>query len=282
MKGMSRFRSICLAVLGAGVSLVAVVPGTAAASSPPFTDHAVAGSLTLCGRSGQPVTSGNLLTAPFVWSAVSSVAAPAGYTRAYLTLYQPRKDVDPGDWTGYQLTEDSLFSNAEHPIAQATNADAPLLYADRSLPPQWDGLFELRMYFTGSGLPVETSPYPAAVIRVTGNNWTLVQGGGTRCNVGTAVSAETGALPKSELSSPQSILVGSQAATSAGAGANGAQAAVGSDGNSAARSAEAFSGKASTTGAGTSWVLPTVSALALTAGATALGLVLKRRRRSAA
>lgn len=183
-----------------------------ASSTIPFKDPYANGNLTLCGQDHRPVTSGSLLTAPFVWSAISSSAAPAGYTRAYLLVYQPIKYEDPSDWTGAQLTEDSIFSSPSHPVAQATNADVPLLYADRSMPPRWNGLFELRMYFTAPNEPVTSSPYPAAVIQVSGETWKLLSPATTSCTAGTAVSAETFVLPKSELAAPQSIIVDSEPA----------------------------------------------------------------------
>ena len=66
-------------------------------------------------------------------------------------------------------------------MAQATYADNPLIWPDHSMPPYWDGLYELRMFFTSPDKAPWTSSYPAAVIKVTGNTWTLVQGGGSSC-----------------------------------------------------------------------------------------------------
>ena len=134
---------------------------------------------------------------------MSSAHVPAGYTRATLYVFQPIQYVDPGDWTGYQLTDDALFSNPAHPMAQATYADNPLIWPDQSMPPYWDGLYELRMYFSGPGKTPWTSSYPAAVIKVTGNTWILVQGGGSSCTNGKAESVETFLLPKSETAVPK-------------------------------------------------------------------------------
>jgi hypothetical protein len=176
--------------------------------------------VTLCGRDGKPVTSGSLLTAPFVWSAISSTAAPDGYTRAYLLVFQPIQYVDPSNWSGYQLTGPAIYSKAAHPVAQATNADEPLFYADNSYPPRWDGLYEIRMYFSAPTKPPENSIYPMAVIRVSGRNWTLVSGGTTPCNAGSGIAVEALRLPKAELDTPQSLVlstpttVPSQGATS--------------------------------------------------------------------
>ncbi len=180
----------------------------------PFTDENTTGTLTLCNRNEQPITSGSLTTVPFIWSAVSSTAAPSGYTRAYLSVYQPIQHEDPGDWTGYQLTDQAIFNHSNHPIAQATNADVPLYYADHSIPPYWDGLYELRMYFSSPNQVPENSSYPSAVIRVSGDTWTLVSGGGGSCNVGKAVSVESLLLPKSEIDTPQTLVVGPKHAAS--------------------------------------------------------------------
>ena len=169
----------------------------------PFTDANQVGSLTLCDAQGQPVASGSLLSVPFVWRAVSSAPVPKGYTRAALDVFQPIEHVDPGDWTGYQLTDDATFSNPAHPMAQATYADAPLIWPSHSLPPYWGGLYQLRMVFSSPNKQPWTSGYPAAVIKVTGNSWTLVQGGGSSCTDGTAVSVESNLLPKSETAVPK-------------------------------------------------------------------------------
>ncbi|MFZ2058883.1 MAG: hypothetical protein WAV54_15875 [Acidimicrobiales bacterium] len=184
---------------------VFAVPSTAFASGfkVPFTDPNQVGSLTLCNQHEQPITSGSLLSVPFVWRAVSSARVPAGYTRATLYLFQPLQYVDPGDWTGYQLTDDSLFSNPAHPMAQATYADNPLIWPDQSMPPYWDGLYQLRMLFSSLDKAPWTSSYPTAVIKVTGNTWTLVQGGGSSCTGGKAESVESFLLPKSETAVPK-------------------------------------------------------------------------------
>jgi hypothetical protein len=198
---------------------LAVVPATvpAAASSAPFTDEYANGYLTLCNRNEQPVTSGSLLTVPFVWTAVSSTAAPKGYTRAYLMAYQPLQYVDPGDWSGYQLTDDAAFSNPAHPMAQATNDDAPLEWSVNTFPPHWGGWFELRMYFTSPNLPAFVTPYPVDILHISGNSWSLVDPGPSiSCTIGKAVSRESLLLPRSELSSPQSLIVGPAPAKSSG------------------------------------------------------------------
>src|SRR5208282_4270522 len=101
-------------------------------------------------------------------------------------LAQPIPYVNPGDWTSQPLTDDAEFSNPAHPMAQATYADVPLYGLDHAMPPYWHGLYQLRMYFSGPGEEFTTGPYPAAVIKVTGYTWTLVQGGGSSCTEGKA------------------------------------------------------------------------------------------------
>jgi hypothetical protein len=189
----SAFRVRISAASAAAVLLLltvgAVVGGNAAAATaPPFDDPNAIGTLTFCNQAEQPITSGSLLSAPFVWTAVSSAPAPQGYSRAYLAAYQPIQFVDPGDWSGSQLTEPAVFSNPQHPIAQAIGSDSPLLWFIQKAPPHWDGLVQIRMFFTAPRQPVDTSPYPAAIIKITGNNWTLVSGGAGDCKVGRAVS----------------------------------------------------------------------------------------------
>jgi hypothetical protein len=184
---------------------ILVAPSTAFAVgvTVPFTDPNQVGSLTLCNPNEQPITSGSLLTIPFVWRAVSSAPAPKGYTRAQLSLFQPIQYIDPGDWTGYQLTDAAVFTNPAHPMAQATYADNPLLFPDHSMAPHWDGLYQLRMTYSSPNTPAETATYPGAVIHVSGNNWTLVQGGGSSCTAGSAESVESMILPQSETAVPK-------------------------------------------------------------------------------
>jgi len=192
-------------VLAAAVIVgVSAVPSTAFAGGfkVPFTDPNQVGSLTLCNTYEQPITSGSLLTVPFVWRAVSSARVPAGYTGATLDLFQPIQYEPPGNWSGYQLTASARFSNPAHPMAQATYVDAPLTWPDHAMPPYWDGLYQLRMFFSSPDKQAWSFSYPAAVIKVTGNTWTLVQGGGSSCTDGTAESVESLYLPRSETAVP--------------------------------------------------------------------------------
>jgi hypothetical protein len=195
----------------------------ASGSGVPFHDTNVRGSLTFCNRAGQPVTSGSLNAVPFVWKAISSALAPAGYrttaARATLDAYQPIQFVDPGDWSGGQLTGSSAFSNGAHPVAQATNADSPLLNFVQAYPPHWQGLIEIRMLFSGVNKVQLQSPYPAAVIRINGNTWTLVSGGGGSCSAGRGISDESFLLPKNKLKRPETVVPAGESSAQASAAA---------------------------------------------------------------
>ena len=196
MKGLKR-----AAVVVAGMAILSsfpVIGGPASASSfvVPFHDQYQDGTITLCNKDGQVVKSGSVNERPFVWSAISSTPAPSGYKGANLYVFQPIQHVDPGAWAGYQMNDQAFFTNPAHPVSESTYFDNPLVWAVQTYPPYWDGLYELRIAYDNPGKSQQSSPYPAAVIRVTGNTWTLLQGGGTPCNAGTAVSDELTALPK--------------------------------------------------------------------------------------
>ncbi len=199
----------------------------------PFTDPGIDGWITFCNRSNQPVTSGSLDTVPFAWKAISSAKPPAGYGgaggRAALWAYQPIQYVDPGDWSGSLLTGGSAFSNPDHPVVQATNADQPLLGFTQAYPEHWDGLLEVRMMYTAKDKPQLQTPYAAAILRVSGANWTLVEGGGGSCSQGRGLSMETVSLPKKELAKKETA---GQAGKSKGAVAGSSTNTTGSGGQS--------------------------------------------------
>ncbi|MDE3205583.1 MAG: hypothetical protein KGQ66_15360 [Acidobacteriota bacterium] len=207
----------------AGALSVAAPAPVWAASAVPFTDPSAQGLIGFCGRDNQPVTSGSLTDQPFVWKAVATVAAPPHYSEAFLTLYQPIEHVDPSAWTGYQLTDTAVFKDPQHPAAQATNVDVPLIGADQSYPPYWNGLYQIRMFFAGPQMTPWTQTYPAAVIQVTGSKWTLVQGGTVDCAASQAISTVAKDLPQSVLQTPQTVVVhsapaGSPTTTASGPG----------------------------------------------------------------
>lgn len=224
--GRRRAAALAVAVTTAALCLAAGFAPAAAANAPgvPFTDPAARGLLTLCNQQGQAMTSGSLTAQPFVWRAVSSVPAPAGYTsavgRTALAAYQPIQYENPLDWSGELLTGSSSYSKAATPLEQSTAADQPLLGFTQAYPARWDGLEEVRMLFTGTNKPV-ASTYPIAVIRINGTTWSLVEGGHSSCtHSGTGVSNETLLLPKKTLHG-QSSPVADSSSTASGAGSNG-------------------------------------------------------------
>ena len=276
------------AVLAVGLmwGVATTVSGAAAqADSVPFQDPHQDGALTFCNRSEQPVSSGKLSDIPFVWTAVSSAPAPAGYTRADLLVFQPIQHVDPSGWEGYQMTVAATFSNSKHPMTQATYADNPLASPNAAYPPYWDGLYEVRMYFTAPYQSEEKSSYPAAVIRVQGDGWTLLRGGGGSCTVGTAVSRELSLLPPSRTETPSTVGRGGPGAaagttsipptSSAAANGGGPPAANGSGTGSQG----ALASGATTNRGGTSSPLPwIVLSLGVVIVAAAGGWLVRRRQ----
>lgn len=180
------------------LALVALAP-LARADGTPYTDRDATGVVGFCDENGRQLTSGRIDARPFVWRVVSSVPAPSGYTKATLYGFQPRKEHDPGEWSGQQLTASSTFSNPDHPMAQATYGDRALVDFVQAFPPDWDGLVQVRLYFSAPGVPVHSRPYPATSIRVSGDTWQVVgDPGPDHCGSGSATSIETQYLPKNK------------------------------------------------------------------------------------
>lgn len=288
----------------AGVTLAALALGALSASAPfaaaspaspgfkvPFKDTNVDGSLTFCNRNDQPITSGSLYATPFAWKTISSNPPPAGYrksdARTTLAAYQPIQYVDPGDWSGGFLTSASTFTNPDHPVVQATNADQPLVGFTQAYPLHWDGLVEIRMMYSAVDKPQLQTPYAAAVLRVTGSTWTLVEGGGGSCSQGQGVSMETKNLPKKDLAKQETAAPASKSAShgnsggsgtadqSSGGQSSGGQSSGGSNGGGAKLAAS----DSSTGISGGAVAGICVGALALVW--VAIGLIARRRRRAA-
>jgi hypothetical protein len=281
-----------------GVVLIAslwpVVP-IASASSVPFHDQYSNGLITLCGQNGQRVTSGDTRDEPFAWDAVASSPAPARYQKglAYLYAYQPLLYLDPGDWSGEQLTDGSWYSNGQHPIAAATNRDIPMVWFVQAFPAHWNGYVELRMLLSVPGEPPITSPYPTAIIQVKGYHWTLIQGGTTPCDSGTARTLESQISPNANLSTPREVSVGVPARSHPTPSTTSAASSVESNGSSPSlppdvgiqnQSAGALGSTNSSGGGGLSSAA--IAAIAVAAvmaiGGCALALRARNRRRIAA
>lgn len=206
----ARAGSVAAAIALAWAAIAGAAGGAAWASSAPFHDPYANGTIALCDGSGQAVTSGSILDAPFVWRGVSSSAAPQGFENGlvYLYAYQPIQYEDPSSWSGQQLTGGSWYTNPAHPIAQATNADAPLLFFDQAFPPHWNGYVELRMYYSAPGQGVENTSYPAAILQIRGHEWHVVSGGGASCQAGTATALESKTLSAAQLARPMKVTLG--------------------------------------------------------------------------
>lgn len=192
-----------------GVALAALLilgsaANPAAAAGLPFTDPNAVSSIGLCDNHGNPITSGSLDSHAFVPAAAASSPAPEGYAsgqgaKATLYAFQPRKGVDPGEWSGFQLTGGSIFSDSQHPLVAGTNLDPSLRDFMSAYPLRWDGLLQLRIYYTAPNRVVSRRTYPAAVLRVSGGSWTLVQGStALKCDLSKVVSGERVLLPASD------------------------------------------------------------------------------------
>ena len=180
------------------IALVTIGAPLADAASVPYSDPAVNGQITLCNSAHQPVTSGKIAAAPFVDFAVGSVAAPAAYQIAGRTAslygYQPIKDVDPTLWPGMLLNNASVYANAAFPTAAGTLIDRSLASFLRFYPTKWDGLIQLRLFVGAPDQAVMTTPYNSATIKVSGDRWSMVDGGTAHCGEANAIS-NTRALP---------------------------------------------------------------------------------------
>jgi len=195
-------------LLRSGVSLITallvavLLPQDAWADSVPFTDSHTEGAVGLCDAAGHPLRSGSTIDHPYVAAVGSTLPAPAGYgardgAKATLYAFQPRRDVDPGQWSGYQLTGSSAYAEDNHPLAAATNLDPSLGDFLSAFPARWDGLVQLRIYYTAPNKVAYRRSYPAAVLRVSGKKWTVVQGGELTCDLTKVVSSEKLLLPAS-------------------------------------------------------------------------------------
>ena len=291
--------ALALGALSASAPFAAASP-TSASFKVPFKDTSIDGKLTLCNEHNQAVTSGTLGTIPFVWKAISSAAPPKGYGakggKATLFAFQPIQYVDPGNWSGMQLTGSSLYTNTDHPVAQSTIADLPLIDMVRGYPPHWDGLIELRMLFTAPRQMQIQSPYPAAVLQITGDTWTMVWGGGGSCSQGKGVSDETVYLSKAKLqkikkqvqagvsarASQSPGAAGGSSSTQPGTGSPGAGQSSGASGASSSHGNSGRSLAASTSSAGISTGMAAgIGIAALAFVALVAGTILWWRRRTA-
>jgi hypothetical protein len=184
-----------LVLVGAGVAWAS----TRGADEVPYTDPLAAGTLTLCDAAGHRVTSGSVKAAPFVARAVG-VTPVAGDTaelagsNATLFAYQPREGLGAGEWSGQQLTAASSFTQADHPIAQATTKDTSIGDFLAAFPATWDGFVQLRLYVASPTYRV-AQKYDVVDLKVDGGDWSVVgKAGAASCTAGDATSSETTTL----------------------------------------------------------------------------------------
>jgi hypothetical protein len=271
----------------AAASVLAVfilgTPAAVAAGVVPPSDTSAVGGITLCDQNGQQVTSGSVDSAPVVWRAVDSTAAPKGYGEdgtATLYAFQPRVGVAPGDWSGEQLTASSRYSDPAHPMAAATSIDESLSAFLGDYPLSSLGVVELRMYLGAPDQPPYSILYDASYLQVTGDTWRQLDPGTASCSTsGNSVSLETVALPKKELHpsptpSHQAGLGGSTPAPSGSSSSSAAAATGGNAPSSSASLADAADRSGGTSHESLSIAIVVVLALLVTTGG---GFALRRR-----
>lgn len=181
-----------------GLTLLSGGVSASAADAVPYKDPNASGTITLCDPDLQPITEGTIHDLPFVWRAVGSEEAPPPYNnetrKAVLYAAQPRQGVDPAAWTSNILTAATMYKDVAHPMAQATKLDIPLWVNVDAYPPRWDGLIQLRLYYTTENASISTS-YATTDIQVSGNTWHAVNVGSESCgDTKEAISPEI-ALP---------------------------------------------------------------------------------------
>jgi hypothetical protein len=167
---------VLLVLVAAAVTVVVLVQRSSAQAGGVVDDEA-SGRIVLYDRSGHPITHGSVTDRPFVWRAASTVPAPAGYglgAKATLLAFQPREGVGPAAWSGDTLTASAPITDPDHPAATATARDFSLKDFLDEFPPRWDGRIELRLYLAGPGAPVRSSGYPAVMLRISGDTWSVV------------------------------------------------------------------------------------------------------------
>ncbi len=224
---MKRIRILIAVAPLAAMGLAAAGSAASAATMVPYTDASAKGYIGLCNQKGQQITSGSVDAAPFVWRAVSSQAAPAGYATATRTAtvfgFVAMGELPPGDWGGEQLTASTRYSNPSAPMAQFTGGDEPLSTLISDYPPEWNGFYELRIFLGAANQAPYEVNYPILNIQVKGDTWYAVGGGPVNCNAGQAESVESILLPKSRTSptsttSTSSASNASPASTTTGGG----------------------------------------------------------------
>ncbi|MGO4257862.1 hypothetical protein [Marmoricola sp. RAF53] len=149
----------------------------------PYTDPAARGTLTFCDADGHEVTGGSV-KGQLADTVVGSSPATGAYAQAgnaTLFAYQPREGVSPEEFSGLQLTAASAVDDAAHPSARITARSTTLADFVAGFPAAWHGYVQLRLLLTAPGTAPQVDRYDAADLRVDGDRWRLVTGGGGAC-----------------------------------------------------------------------------------------------------
>lgn len=203
--------------LGFATVLTTLLLGVAPADAEqvPYTDPQSSGSLTLCDAQGHEIRSGSIRTQPLAPLIVGSTAVPPDYAKggtAILLAYQPRSGLGAGQWSGELMTGSARFTTPLHPAVVGLPDDLSLAAFVTDFPTQWNSLVQLRVYLGAPGKPVYKQRYDTADLKVDGESWTLVRGGGGSCGAGRAV-AVADILGVASTSAPTSAATTSTATT---------------------------------------------------------------------
>lgn len=174
-----------LTLVAAG-GVVLGMSATAFAATPPYEPDPSdqIGQLLFYDASGNVVTSGSTTAAPFAKFAVATSDDPvAANTTATLFAYTPQNGVNPGLWSGEQLSGTTTFpvaspaniaaAGTHRPVVTNGAADTTLNNYIQDLPQSassgaYQGLYQLRLLTPGND-----PKYWAADIQITGTTWTL-------------------------------------------------------------------------------------------------------------
>jgi hypothetical protein len=158
----------------------------------PYTDANATGGITLCDAHGQAITSGPVggsLAATAVGGSAAVAPFNGDHRSAILTAYQPRKGIDPGNWSGQLLTGASQYTNPKNPMVEILPRDTTLEGFITAYPAQWDGLVQLRVYLKAPNQGSKQDTYAATTLKVIGSTWQQVGAtAGGVCKTGTAKS----------------------------------------------------------------------------------------------
>jgi hypothetical protein len=284
------------AVLGVASIVWASVAVPAVAGPVPFTDPGAIGKITLCDSELHVMTHGSIYTKPFAWRAVGSTPGASDYQgngqESTLFADTPIQGSQPPFWTPWQMTTAAKYTSSSRPMAGATPIDPSLNDFLGFYQPKWDGMVQLRMFLSAPSQSTDTQEYNAAVIRVTGTTWTLLDGGTDGCTSGTAKSNELERPYVASLPTPPTDATTANAVAPKSHSASGTPSVRASAPSSAAAnngstahtpgdsvSATSASANHASSGSSLSWLVVVLVILIATFGAVVFYL---RRRRSSA